>query len=44
MLSPSAALKEAEEHESNESIDQVLKELALDSEKIPAEPLEGEWL
>ena len=38
------ALKEAEEQESRESIDQVLKELAMDAEKIPAEPLEGEWV
>ena len=38
------ALKEAEEQESKESIDEVLKELAVDAEKIPAEPLEGEWV
>ncbi|GJE86190.1 hypothetical protein PsYK624_022700 [Phanerochaete sordida] len=38
-----AALTEIEEQESKESIDHVLKELAIDAHKIPAEPLEGEW-
>jgi hypothetical protein len=37
------ALKEAEEGESKVSIDQVLKELAMDAERIPADPLEGKW-
>ncbi|OBZ79845.1 hypothetical protein A0H81_01472, partial [Grifola frondosa] len=38
-----AALQETEKSESKESIQQVLKELATDAEKIPADPLEGEW-
>lgn len=37
------ALKEVEEEESKESIAHVMKELAMDAEKIPAEALEGEW-
>ncbi|TFK56712.1 hypothetical protein OE88DRAFT_1803380 [Heliocybe sulcata] len=38
------ALKEAAEKEEDESIQEVLKELAMDGGKIPAEPLKGEWL
>lgn len=37
------ALTEAEAEESKESIDEILKELAIDAEKIPAEPLKGDW-
>ncbi|KAH9913334.1 uncharacterized protein BXZ73DRAFT_92980 [Epithele typhae] len=37
------ALEEAEDRESQESIDEVMKELAMDVEKIPADPLEGLW-
>ncbi|KAH9950999.1 hypothetical protein B0H21DRAFT_413389 [Amylocystis lapponica] len=37
------ALTETEEKEGRETIEQVLKELAIDSEKIPADPLEGQW-
>lgn len=38
------ALQELEEKESKEPQEQVFKELALDLEKFPAEPLEGEWI
>jgi hypothetical protein len=38
------ALKETEEMEGKESIDQVFKELAMDAEKFPSEALEGEWI
>lgn len=38
------ALKDVEEKESRESIDTVLKELAIHAEKIPADPLKGEWI
>ncbi|KAI0784928.1 hypothetical protein C8Q75DRAFT_337222 [Abortiporus biennis] len=38
------ALREVEEKESKESIADVLKELAMQAEKIPAEPLKGEWI
>ncbi|KDQ63331.1 hypothetical protein JAAARDRAFT_119687 [Jaapia argillacea MUCL 33604] len=38
------ALRELEEEESHESIEEVLKELAMDEGKIPAEPLKGSWL
>ncbi|KAK7680583.1 hypothetical protein QCA50_016365 [Cerrena zonata] len=38
------ALREVEKKESQGSINTVLKELALHSEKIPAEPLNGEWI
>jgi hypothetical protein len=38
------ALREVEKKESQENINTVLKELALHSEKIPAEPLNGEWI
>ncbi|EKM61403.1 uncharacterized protein PHACADRAFT_180527 [Phanerochaete carnosa HHB-10118-sp] len=38
------ALTELGEKESEESIDQVLKELAINAHNIPAEPLEGEWV
>lgn len=37
------ALKETEQSEGRHSINTVLKELAMDSRKIPAEPLEGHW-
>ncbi|TBU54882.1 hypothetical protein BD310DRAFT_961148 [Dichomitus squalens] len=37
------ALEEAEKNEGKSSIGQVLKELAMDDEKIPSDPLEGEW-
>lgn len=40
----SPALKEVEEKEGHSSIQHVLDELAMDSEKIPAEPLKGEWI
>lgn len=40
----SIALKEAEEEESHESLEEVYKELALHAEKIPAEALEGKWI
>ncbi len=38
-----SALTEAEKAEEGHSVDSVLKELAIDAEKIPAEPLEGHW-
>ncbi|KAH8099251.1 hypothetical protein BXZ70DRAFT_287370 [Cristinia sonorae] len=38
------ALKEAEDQDSDVSIAQVLKELAIDAEKIPALPLKGVWV
>jgi hypothetical protein len=38
------ALREAEEKESEESIDEVLRELATDSARFPAEPLDGDWI
>ncbi|KZT30877.1 hypothetical protein NEOLEDRAFT_1083382 [Neolentinus lepideus HHB14362 ss-1] len=38
------ALNETAEKEYDKSIQVVLKELALDGEKIPAVPLKGEWL
>ncbi|KAI0699351.1 hypothetical protein C8T65DRAFT_729035 [Cerioporus squamosus] len=37
------ALEEVEKSESKESIDQVMKELAMDDSKVPADPLGGEW-
>ncbi|KAM5532241.1 hypothetical protein V8D89_014080 [Ganoderma adspersum] len=37
------ALEEAEKGEGKEKVDQILKELAMEDEKIPADPLEGEW-
>ena len=37
------ALKETEQAEGKHSIETVLKELAMDPEKIPVEPLEGHW-
>ncbi len=39
-----AALEEAEKGEGKEKVDQILKELAMEDEKIPADPLEGEWV
>lgn len=44
MLTRRTALAQAEKAESKQSIDSVLKELAMDAEKIPAQPLEGEWI
>ncbi|KAL6304868.1 hypothetical protein BKA93DRAFT_825472 [Sparassis latifolia] len=38
-----SALHEKEEDEAKESIQDIFKELAMDAQKIPAEPLEGEW-
>ena len=43
MLMCLAALEEVEKGEAKEKVDQILKELAMDDEKIPADPLEGEW-
>ena len=37
------ALEEAEKSESKNSIDEVMQELAMNDDKIPADPLEGEW-
>ncbi|KAI8990587.1 hypothetical protein BD414DRAFT_484111 [Trametes punicea] len=37
------ALEEAEKEESKETMDEVMKELAMNDGKIPADPLEGEW-
>ena len=37
------ALEEAEKNESKNSIDEVMQELAMNDDKIPADPLEGEW-
>lgn len=39
-----AALEEVEEKESNESIEQVFRELDRDASAYPAEPLEGQWI
>ncbi|CAL1694134.1 unnamed protein product [Somion occarium] len=38
------ALTETELKEAQEDVETVLKELAIDAEKIPAEPLKGEWI
>ena len=38
-----AALEEAEKREAKEKVDQRVEELAMEDEKIPADPLEGEW-
>ncbi|KAF8628696.1 hypothetical protein AX15_003754 [Amanita polypyramis BW_CC] len=38
------ALAETEEREQQESIEQVYRELGLDMEAFPAEPLKGEWI
>ena len=43
MLTRRTALEEMEKHESSETMDQVMKELAMDNSIIPADPLEGEW-
>lgn len=48
-LRPSAndettALEELEKNEGQESIKEIFKELATDSETFPAEALEGEWI
>ncbi|RPD65147.1 hypothetical protein L227DRAFT_591317 [Lentinus tigrinus ALCF2SS1-6] len=37
------ALEEVEKSESKETIDQVMKELAMDGSKVPADPLGGGW-
>ncbi|KAI0652430.1 hypothetical protein C8Q79DRAFT_997479 [Trametes meyenii] len=37
------ALEEVEKREGKESMDEVMKELAMDDGKIPVDPLEGEW-
>ena len=37
------ALEEVEKDESKETMDEVMKEIAMDDGKIPADPLEGEW-
>ncbi|KAI0360998.1 hypothetical protein OH77DRAFT_1442914 [Trametes cingulata] len=37
------ALEEAEKDESKETMDEVMKELAMDDGKIPVDPLEGKW-
>ena len=37
------ALEEAEKDESKETMDEVMKETAMNDGKIPADPLEGEW-
>ncbi|OCH89571.1 hypothetical protein OBBRIDRAFT_794158 [Obba rivulosa] len=37
------ALHEVEEKESKVDIEKVLKELAMDTDKIPSDPLEGQW-
>jgi hypothetical protein len=39
-----AALKDAEETESDLSVKTIFKELVLDAEQIPAEALEGSWI
>jgi len=38
------ALRDAEEKESEDSIDDVLRELATESAQFPAEPLKGDWV
>lgn len=43
VLTRNEALAQAENTESKHSIDTVLNELAMDAEKIPAQPLEGNW-
>ena len=43
MLTRRAALEEIEKYESSETMDQVMKELAMDKSIIPADPLQGEW-
>lgn len=37
------ALEEIEGKESRESVQEVFKELAMDSDRIPADPLGGHW-
>ncbi|KAI0828932.1 hypothetical protein BC628DRAFT_1417315 [Trametes gibbosa] len=37
------ALEQAEKDESRETIDEIMKELAMSDGKIPADPLEGNW-
>ncbi|THH19029.1 hypothetical protein EW146_g2062 [Bondarzewia mesenterica] len=37
------ALHELEEKESKDTVDEVMRELAVDKDKFPAEPLEGQW-
>ncbi len=43
-LDISPVLKKVEDEEGHSSIQNVLNELAMDSNKIPAEPLKGEWI
>ena len=38
-----AALEEVEKTEGKESMTDVMKELAMDTDKIPANPLKGVW-
>jgi hypothetical protein len=38
------ALQKIEKEESKESIENVFAELGSMAEKLPAEPLEGEWI
>ncbi|EGO26872.1 hypothetical protein SERLADRAFT_464431 [Serpula lacrymans var. lacrymans S7.9] len=38
------ALQEAEENEGKEPVEDVFKELAMDKDVFPAEPLQGEWI
>ena len=42
-LTSHSALEEAGERESREAVEQIFKELALDSEAIPTDPLGGRW-
>ena len=43
VLTDPVALEEAEKGEGKEKVGQILKELAMEDEKIPADPLEGQW-
>ena len=38
------ALRDAEKTDSDDSIGEVLRELATDSTRFPAEPLQGCWI
>lgn len=40
---PPTALTNAEKDEEKYAIEAVLKELAMSAEKIPDQPLEGDW-
>jgi hypothetical protein len=37
-------LKEAGEKESQEAVEDIFRELAMDNDAIPAESLEGHWI